>query len=97
MSNAEDQVIVHNVKTAYQVIARVNGDIQLTDDEIRVVLFSSMDRDYFPNLLISQGNFTEWFTINFAGEGQEEIDFKLQIEGEWDAVTDLAKFILDRY
>lgn len=53
MSNAEDQVIIHNVKTAYQVIARINEEIGLTDDEIRLILFTSMDRDYFPNLLIS--------------------------------------------
>jgi hypothetical protein len=41
-----------------------------------VILFTSLDQDYFTNLLISAGQFTEWFNINFEGETQEEIDFK---------------------
>lgn len=76
LSNAQDQVIVHNIKTSFQVIQRFNEQLGLTQDEIIIILFTSLDMDYFTNLLISQGDFTMWFNVNFEGESQGEIDFK---------------------
>jgi uncharacterized membrane protein YjdF len=71
-----------------QVIVRFQEEINLTEDELIIILFTSLDRDYFTNLLISAGQITEWFNINFEGETQEEIDFKNNQSDEWDAMID---------
>ena len=68
LSNSEDQVIIHNIKTIYLVLQRVQEEIGLTDDEVLIIAFTSIDQDWFNNLLISAGQFTEWFNINFEGE-----------------------------
>lgn len=96
-SNAQDKVIVHNIKTKLNQIARIQEQIGLTQAEVLIILYTSLDQDYFNNLLISEGQFTEWFNINFEGETQEEIDFKENQEGEWVAICDQAKMLIDKY
>lgn len=96
-SNAEDQIVVHNIRTAYNIIAKFNEELNLTQDEINLIMFTSLDQDFFTNLIISQGQFTEWFNINFEGESQEEIDFKNNQEEEWIAIADQAKMVLAKY
>lgn len=77
-----------------QVIVRFQEEINLTEDELIIILFTSLDRDYFTNLLISAGQITEWFNINFEGETQEEIDFKNNQSDEWDAMIDQAQMVI---
>jgi len=38
-------------------------------------------------MIISAGQFTEWWNLNFQGESQEEIDFKNNQEEEWLAIN----------
>ena len=59
---------VHNMKTALELLTRIKGEIKLDDDEVSVILYSSLDRDWFTNLIIMQGDFLKWFNMNFEGE-----------------------------
>lgn len=80
-----------------QQVLPIQQEIGLTDDDVIVIMFTSLDQDYFTNLLISAGQFTEWFNINFEGETQEEVDFKNNQEVEWTAVIDQANTIITGY
>jgi hypothetical protein len=67
---------VHNITTARALLKGLQKDMKVTDDEIRVILFTSLDQDYLTNMIIMQGEFMKWFTTNFAGDSGEEDDFK---------------------
>jgi len=96
-SNAEDKVDRHNIVTQMRVLQRIQEESQLTDDELYMICFTSMNSDYFTNLLIQAGEFTSWFNLNFAGESQEEIDFRHERAEEWDANLGLAAQIVEKY
>jgi hypothetical protein len=53
----------------------LKGKIGLTDLECYFIIFSSIDHDYFNHLLIRQGDFIQWFTIDFEEREGEEEDF----------------------
>jgi hypothetical protein len=96
-SNAEAQVVVHNIKTQMQPLSQIQEAIGLTQEEVIVILFTSLDQDYFTNLLISAGQFTEWFNLNFEGETQEEVDFKESQDQEWNAIIDMAQMVIQKH
>ena len=54
-SNAQDKVVVHNVNTQIAQLTRFSAEINLTEEEINVIIFTSLDLDFFTNLLISAG------------------------------------------
>jgi len=58
---AKEPVNIHNVKTLYKVLAGLQGEIGLTDVDIMLIIFTSIDQDYMTNLIILQVNFLEWF------------------------------------
>jgi hypothetical protein len=60
-------------------------------------MFTSIDHDYFTNLLILQGQFTMWFTLNFEGESQEEIDFRVNKCELWNSTVFQAKRVIQEY
>ena len=66
---------IHNVKTAIELLEELKEEIGLNDNEITVIVFTSLDRDWFTNLICLQGEFLKWFNLNFEGESQEEKDF----------------------
>jgi|TARA_B110001450_G_scaffold252174_1_gene273444 hypothetical protein len=66
---------IHNVKTAIELLEELKEEIGLNDDEITVIVYTSLDRDWFTNLIILQGEFLKWFNLNFEGESREEKDF----------------------
>lgn len=61
--------------------------IGLTDTEVKMIIYCSLDHDYLTNMLVAQGEFLQFFTINFAGEGGEEEDFLAGLVNNWSAVT----------
>ena len=76
-------VKIHNVKTLTAKLNELKGEIGLTDDEICLIIYTSLDHDWLTNLLVLAGQFTMWFNINFEGESREEQDFKENKEEIW--------------
>ena len=66
---------IHNINTALTKMNELKGKIGLTDLECYYIIFSSIDHDYFNHLLIRQGDFIQWFTIDFEEIEGEEEDF----------------------
>jgi hypothetical protein len=66
---------IHNINTALVKMNELKGKIGLTDLECYFIIFSSIDHDYFNHLLLKQGDFIKWFTINFEEREGEEEDF----------------------
>jgi hypothetical protein len=75
----------------------ISAEAKLTEDELMIIMFSSLDHDYLTNLLVLQGQFTMWFDLNFEGETQEEIDFRVNKCELWTATVKQAKNILANY
>jgi hypothetical protein len=71
-----DPISLHNVKTLFRKMTEIQDEIGLTNDEVSVIIYTSLELDWLTNLLICSGEFTKWFNINFEGESREEIDFK---------------------
>jgi len=66
-------------------------EIGLTDNDITIIIFTSMDISYLTDLICRPGQFLKWFTVNFAGEGRQELDFlesKLELWEETVSLTD---------
>ena len=73
-----DPIHLHNVKTLQRKMSEIQDEIGLTNDEIAIIIYTSIDLDWFTNLLICAGEFTKWFNINFEGEHREEVEFRNQ-------------------
>jgi hypothetical protein len=69
----------------------------LTDDEVTLIIFTSLDFDWMNNLIVLAGEFTLWFSINFEGENREEIDFQDNKYEIWEATVTQAKVIVAEY
>lgn len=69
----------------------------MTDDEVTLIIFTSLDFDWMNNLIVLAGEFTLWFSINFEGEGREEIDFRDNKNDIWEATVAQAKVIVAEY
>ena len=93
----DEKVQIHNVKTLRQKMMSIQAEIGFTDDEVSVIIFTSLDIDWFTNLIVLPGEFTKWFNINFEGEGRDEIDFRDNKCEIWLATVDYAKVILNSY
>ena len=55
----------------------------MTDDEITIIIYTSLDHGHLPNLLVMAGEFLKWFNLNFEGESTEERDFRDNKEEIW--------------
>lgn len=85
------------MKTLRSKMSEIQQEIGLTDDEVTLIIFTSIDFDWFNNLIVLAGEFTLWFNINFEGEGREEIDFRDNKYEIWEATVTLAKVIVAEY
>ena len=65
----------------------------MTPEEITMLVFTSIDLDWLPHMIILAGEFTKWFNINFAGESQEEVDFRENKLMLWDATCAYSNII----
>lgn len=66
---------IHNVKTVCEVLAGLKAEIGLNDQDLMIVVFSSIDFDWMTNLLILQDEFLSWFSICFEKDSKEEVSF----------------------
>ena len=96
-NSGKNKVDVHNVKTLRSKMSEIQQDIGLTDDEVTLIIFTSLDLDWLNNLIVLAGEFTLWFNINFEGEGRDEIDFRDNKYEIWEATVTLAKVIVAEY
>ena len=96
-NTGKNKVDVHNVKTLRAKMSEIQQDIGLTDDEVTLIIFTSLDLDWMNNLIVLAGEFTLWFNINFEGEGRDEIDFRDNKHEIWEATTTLAAVIVTEY
>ena len=94
---AKSPVKIHNVKTIMQVLNAIAKDIGLTETDIMLIVFTSIDHDYMTNLLIRQGGFLEWFSIEFDGNSDEEADFFEDLCDSWASTTTLAMEVVGAY
>lgn len=72
----EDRLDVHNVRTLATKLQTLQQAIGLSDDEMYIIIYSSIDHDNLNNLIVHAGEFLMWFNLNFEGESREEIDFR---------------------
>jgi hypothetical protein len=93
----KDKLKIHNVKTIFQVLNGLKDEIGFTDDDLRIIVYTSIDHDWFTNLLIMQGEFLKWFNLNFEGESREELDFLENKHDIWAATTTLAMEVISWY
>jgi len=62
-----------------------------------IIIYTSMDHEWFTNLLVLQGEFLKWFNLNFEGESQEEADFLENKQDMWLSTCCLAQEVITAY
>ena len=48
----KEKIKIHNVKTLITKLKEHQLDIGFSDDEINIIVYTSLDHDYFTNLLV---------------------------------------------
>ena len=92
-----EAIKIHNIKTAMAKMNQLKPEIGLTDDEISIILYTSLDQDWMTNLILLQGEFLKWFNLNFEGESREELDFMESKQDIWLSTTTLAMEIVTAF
>ena len=87
MLKPKEKLKIHNMKTVLIKLNELAEPIGLNKDEISIIAYSSIDRDWFTNMIIMQGEFLKWFNLNFEGESQDKLDFVDKKTNEWMAIT----------
>ena len=91
LKNSEgNRVEIHNVKTLKAKLAEFQQEIGLSEDEVIIIMYTSLDLDWFNNLLVLAGEFLKWFNLNFEGESREELDFQESKMEYWTACVAYA-------
>lgn len=67
---------IHNINSIMIKMNELQNEIQLSREEINFIVFTSLDLDWFNNMLILYTEFSKWFNISFEGDNRNEIDFK---------------------
>ena len=49
-------------------MSEIMEEVELTSDEVSLIIWTSLDHDNLPSLLVLQGQFTKWWNLNFEGE-----------------------------
>lgn len=87
MLKPKENLKIHNMKTVLVKLNELKKAIGLSSDDVSLIAYSSIDRDWFTNMLIQQGEFLKWFNLNFEGESQDEIDFIQSRQDQWLAIN----------
>lgn len=53
----------------------LQDEIGLTNDEVTIIVYTSLDLDWLNSMLVLASEFTKWFNLNFEGEDRDELDF----------------------
>jgi hypothetical protein len=94
LKNTKSKINIHNVKTLLAKLNELKADIGLSEEDIMIIIYTSLDHDYLTNLLVLAGEFLKWFNLNFEGESREEIDFKDNKCEIWLSTCTMAKDII---
>jgi hypothetical protein len=94
LKNSRNKVQIHNVKTIKAKLDEFKNDVKLTEEEITILIFTSLDHDFLTNLIVLAGEFLKWFNLNFEGEGREEIDFRDNKCEIWESTCAQARAII---
>lgn len=78
-----------------QKLNQFAGQVGLTQTEVKVIVYTSLDLEWMPNLIILASEFTKWFNINFEGESRDEIDFRDNKVEIWAAVKTYSALIIN--
>jgi len=70
-----NKIKIHNVKTLEEILRSIQVEARLNDDDIAILIFTSIDQDWFTNMIILQAEFMKWFTINFDDDDGAVEDF----------------------
>mmetsp|Transcript_6749 Transcript_6749/g.10852 ORF Transcript_6749/g.10852 Transcript_6749/m.10852 type:complete len:122 (-) Transcript_6749:1015-1380(-) len=88
---------MHNVKSIRELLLRLRVEIGLSEDDVMLIIFTSLNSDYLNNLLVLAGEFLKWFNLNYEGESRDEIDFKDNKTEIWLATADMATLIVQEF
>jgi hypothetical protein len=69
----------------------------LTEVDIILIIFTSIDQDYMTNLIIQNSSFLSWFSIEFNGNSDAEAEFLENLCDNWASTTTLAMEITGAY
>jgi len=69
------QTHVWNAKSLETKLDELKEEIGLAEDDVTIIMFTSLDSDHLTNLLVLPSELLKWFTMNFAGENRAEQDF----------------------
>lgn len=78
-------------------LKELQPEIGLSDDDIMILIFTSLDHDWLTNMIVMQGEFLKWFTLNFEGESREELDFLENKQEIWTATNTLSMEVVSWY
>lgn len=67
----------------------------LTDDDLTIIICTSIDQDHLNNLICLNGEFLKWMTTNFAGESREEMDFLDTKISIWNSTLILSDYLIN--
>jgi len=68
-----EAIKIHNIKTAMTKMNQLKPEIGLTDDEISIILYTSLDQDWMTNLILLQGEFLKWFNLNLKVKAEKNL------------------------
>jgi len=51
-NTGDNKVEIHNVKTLLLKLQEIQGEMDITDDEMRLIVYTSLDHDWFTNLIV---------------------------------------------
>ena len=72
-------------------------EIELTNEELVLIIYTSVDHDWLTNMIVQAGEFLKWFNLNFEGESREEVDFLKSKHDIWEATVRHCKDVVDLY
>jgi hypothetical protein len=88
--SASPPVLIHNAKTAMNLLNTFAKDAKLTQDHLMIIVYTSIDHDFLPDLIIEQTEFLKWFTTDLTNKDASDEAFKKEKITDWVGTTTLA-------
>ena len=86
---------IHNVKTIMIKMLELQDEIGLSNDEVTIIVYTSLDLDWFNSMLVLASEFTKWFNLNFEGEDRDELDFQDDKLLIWQSIVHYSSLLLN--
>jgi hypothetical protein len=88
---------IWNARSLETKLDELKEEIGLAEDDVTIIMFTSLDSDHLTNLLVLPSELLKWFTMNFAGENRAEQDFLNSKVSVWLATTTLSADVIAAY